>query len=426
MLHSTENIKYGSHWNYPKISHPTKPMQSFTGLAVHNNWGRIFIEILFYLSITARVFGQQLGVIDITGLSGAIIVASGFVCMVVMISHQEHFPPSLIFVLLINLIANTTDLFYVGLFTRDMLYWMSILLMACYIVRDFQAALRLQFFLTLTVFFSIYIGAEFIGQAQGYKRMALRADIVGSMFADPNDLSQLSLMTATALLFSSLCVKSVIKVLCWGGAIALSIVVLLTLSRQGLFMLGAGWALFLLTITLKQGNKISLIALIVLVLAVSGLFIDELASIIKGYEYRLGLSSDRIIYWKTAPQDMMNTLFSGNGTFNSFSSVGIKPHSSFLWLHFAYGGLCAWTFVAWLIYLAIKTLMVMSGEQTELSVKIEIFTMFSLFFLGQFTTVFAAGNYGFILGVALMERQFHRANNDVPVAGMASPQTTTD
>lgn len=376
------------------------------------NLGRNLVEGLLYFSLICRIFGNQLGVLNFTGLSGAIIVSSVVVCIVVMISQRQEFPISLVFALMINFMASITDLFLIDLITREMVYWMSALLMACFIVRDQRAALRFEWFLAFTIFLTVAIGGEFLGEAQGFRRMALKGSEVGSMFANSNDLAQLASMVAIALLFSSFKLKALGKMLCWAGALALSGMVLLTLSRQGLFLLGVGFVLFLLASAKGPGGKVGPIVLVALALLASIVYADDVARIVSGYEYRLGLSSDRVSYWRTAPQDMMGTLISGSGTYGGFTTSGMKPHNTFLWLHLAYGGLCAWTYVAWLGWLSLKTMQLVLGPDAEWRIKMEVLAMFSLFFMAQFVTVFAPSNYGYILGIALLERQFSLAKKN--------------
>lgn len=400
------NPKYSPRW--PVCSGAVSVLEGNSNLDASEqiNWGRSWVEFLLYFSLGCRVFGHQLGVLSITGLSGAIIVGAGLVCLVVMFSQREPIPVSLLFVLLINCMANVTDLVLIGMFTRDMLYWMSVLLMACYVVRNPRGALRFECFLALAVLVSVALGGDFASQAQGHERLVLSGKGVGTMFANSNDLAKVACLSATALLFSSLRFKALAKIVCWICALALAAATLLTLSRQGLILLGVGGGFYFLASVKGRGDKGGALVLVILALLVAVIFADEMTNIISGYEYRMTLSSDRVAYWRTAPQDMMDSLMSGKGTFSAYSSGGILPHSTFLWLHLAYGGFCAWTYVAWLVYLAVKTIQYFVDMAVEWNDKMEVLAMFTLFFMAQLTTVFAPGNYGFILAVALLEKRF--------------------
>ncbi|MBN1141394.1 MAG: hypothetical protein JXB25_06325 [Deltaproteobacteria bacterium] len=410
MTYPVETAKTSPGWNVIPSKLTALVMDMKTSSEEQTSWGRLCIEFLLCFAIAGRVFGYQIGILNVLGLSGAIIAASGFACFVIMLARREPLPISLLFAVIINGIANLTDLYHIGLFNRDLIYWTSFLLMACYIVRNKWAAWRFGCFLAATVLISVVLSGSFLGTSGGFERLALSGRGVGQMFANANDLAQLALVVGVALLFSSLRLGLVAKLICWGTFLALSAVVLLTLSRQGLFMLGCGFIFFLLA-SLKGKGKIGVIALAFLALALAGLNSERLENIVSGYEYRLSLPSARVAYWESAPREMMDTLISGRGTFDSFTAEGIKPHSTFLWLHLAYGGPCAWIYAGWILYLMVKTIQLVFGREAEWTVRMEVAAMFSLFFLAQFTTVFAPGNYGFILAVATLEREFTAKTN---------------
>jgi hypothetical protein len=135
-------------------------------------------------------------------------------------------------------------------------------------------------------------------------------------------------------------------------------------------------------------------------------FSAEFYEIIDGYTFRLSLDSGRIDYWRTAPRDLGDTLITGYGTLNAYTSEGLQPHSAFLWLHLAYGGFCAMVYAVWIVWLATRTVSVAFNNNQQLLTRIEVMVIFAIFFALQFTGVFAPYNYGCVLAVATLEKRF--------------------
>ncbi|BCR05799.1 hypothetical protein DESUT3_28680 [Desulfuromonas versatilis] len=181
-------------------------------------------------------------------------------------------------------------------------------------------------------------------------------------------------------------------------------VVLLTLSRQGLIMMLVGLVFFSLT-TFEKKEKWTLILLVVVAIISIGLFYESIEKIYSGYYYRFQTESQRIGYWEVALEDMKDTIIYGQGGQGGYSSVGIKPHSAFLYLHYAFGSLAAFSYVLWIFYLVFSVKRLICSNVVDLTSKIEGFLYMSIFFMAQFTTVFAPSNYGFILALAIFERK---------------------
>ncbi|MBN2428728.1 MAG: hypothetical protein JXK94_10365 [Deltaproteobacteria bacterium] len=420
MANFSSNGNFLSRWkNYPQAGGLPSEVKDKV------NWGRVAIEVLLYFSLVSRIFGHQLGVLRIPQLSGAMIVGAAVACVVIMISQREPFPVTLVFAVLINFIANVHDFYFIEKFTRQLTYWVCFLLMACYIVRDRRAAFRFACFLGGAVLLSVVMGATFVGIEEGQVRLALEGDVAGSMFANPNALAQVAYVTATALLFISLRAKLLSRLVCWVMALSLGAVVLLTLSRQGLFLLALGVFFFLLASLKGWKGKLGLVVFVVLIGASTVIFSDQVADIVRGYEYRLNLESGRLFFWETAFHDMKETLIAGKGYFGGYTSTGFKPHNTFLWLHLAYGGICAWLYVSWLGYLIFKTWDKVRSKNVAWEVKMEMLAFLSLFLFGQIVTIFAPGNLGYILGVALLEkRMIPHDKLEIPAHSSLEPQGT--
>lgn len=360
------------------------------------------VELLLYLSIGTRLFGNELGVLKVAGLSGALILASGFISFVILLMRQERLPTSFLFAVLISFLATIVDLYQVDTAPRDMLFWTSILLMMCYVVRDEAGHLRCALFLSSCVFLSIYLGGTFFSGMNGVQRLGLS----NGMFGNPNSLAQISLLTAISLLFLGFRFNRVISVICMFVALGLSSVVLLTLSRQGLILLAGGLCAYMIFVLFSKTRKLEALLLALIAICLVIVFRTEVINIADGYLFRLGLESSRVDYWKTAPHDLPETLMAGYGTQNAFTLEGLKPHSAFLWLHLAFGGFCAMVYTAWILWLATRTKSLVFNQSLPGSLRTEGLVMFFIFFALQFTSVFAPYNYGCILAVATLEKNF--------------------
>lgn len=370
------------------------------------DWGRALVECLFYASIGSRVFAKQLGILQFTGLSGAMILSSAIVCLLIMFVRHKKIPVSIYFALLINVFAIITDLVWLGLFNREMIFWLSALLMACFIVRDEGAISRVLLFLGVCVGGALASGAEFAAERVGIMRLYLSKEGAGAMFANSNDLAQISCITAVILLFQCINRPLLMKLLLYAAALGLAGVTLLTLSRQGLLFLGFGFLLYCIALLLKYKRSFELIIITVAITAFTFYNLENLAEIINGYNYRFAQSSGRTDYWMTAPRDMQRSFLAGFSSDNAYSFDGSLPHSTFLWLHIAFGGACAWIYALWVAFLGWQTSQFVLGNYSSWPIRIETLTIFLMFLAAQFTTVFAPGNYAFILCVAILERRF--------------------
>ncbi|GEM_PF-6212671 len=375
------------------------------------DWGRIVVECLFYLAIGSRVFAPQLGLLRFTGLSGAMILASATICLLVMLSRHEKIPASVYFALSINVIALITDLVWLDTLNRDMIFWLSALLMACFIFREEQAISRGLIFIGACVAGALSFNAVYSAEKIGIMRLYLNKEGAGSMFANANDLAQIAGVTAVILLFQGISRPFMTKLIHYAAALGLAGVTLLTLSRQGVVILGAGFLLYFAALLFKRGRSLELIIIAAAIAGFTLYNIENLTEIINGYTYRFTQSSGRTNYWMTAPRDMQSSFLAGFSSINAYSFDGSLPHSTFLWLHLAFGGVCAWIYALWVTYLGWQTSRFIFGYGNSWPLRIETMTIFLMFLAAQFTTVFAPGNYAFILCVAILESRFAAQRN---------------
>jgi hypothetical protein len=369
----------------------------------NREWSIIFIEMLVYISLAGRIFIRPLGIYNITGLSGAIILASGIICFAVMIIKRERLPTSIFFIIGITLFANLTDVLKLGMLAKEPLFAASFFLMLCYIFRSPNAAKRFCFFLAACVFYSVIMGGTYASEGYGHLRLQLDSNIVATVFANSNNLAQVALVPAIALLFFSLRSRLFTKLLCWLSFIGLSAVALLTVSRQGVVLLGVGLFFYFTAAFMSRKNKIAPFAVLLLLLVTASLFATQTTEITENYLYRFSLGSERINYWLSATEDMADTIINGYGTTKAYTADGYQPHNTFLWMHLAYGGICAYLYLAWLFWMGFKVLRLFFVKDIEANIKIETLAMFLIYFLGQAVNVFALSNYGFLLATVMIE-----------------------
>jgi hypothetical protein len=120
---------------------------------------------------------------------------------------------------------------------------------------------------------------------------------------------------------------------------------------------------------------------------------------------------------------MRDTFIFGKGSSrnNAVTAKGLQPHNTFLWLHVAYGGVCAWTYVVWIIFITWKIGSLFGVQGGETGRKIEILTFLVLFLFPHFVNVFALGHYGNILALAILEKSLFARKHIVSTTQQSIP-----
>jgi len=376
------------------------------------DFGRFLVEILLYVSIAGRAFGFQLGILRIPKLSGAIILVCGIVCLAVMLIKRQKIPVSFYFALGVNILANFSQVFAVGQlpifgdYLRDLLFWMCLLLMTCYVVRNDNASRRTAVVLAVIAIMAVWLGgfAKEAGTV-GTKIARLKLEGVGTMFANANDLGYLVAIAAITLLFFSLTSRKKIKPLYWLLVLLLIVILLRTISRGALLFFGIGVIFFLLAVLFGKGGKIGLVVLILLGMFASGRFAYQFAETKEAYRYRLYAHSRRLEVWRSMPGDMKDTIIFGKGPAEAYTfHRAVQPHNTFFWLHLAYGGPCAWMYLAWIALLCVRGIRMLCSPLVPLQQKITVLGIFSVAMGCQIMSNFGPENYGAILGMAITDR----------------------
>jgi hypothetical protein len=369
----------------------------------------IVVEALLYLSICLRAFGWQLGIMNFQGLSGGIVALSGVACFAIMVAKRERLPLSFWFILLINILADVSELYVTGgeflqsSGPKNMFYWMSWSLMACYIVRDKRAYVRFIFFLSFCVLVAMVLGMHIRGVGF-HSRVTLEGQNIATMFANSNELAQLSCIAAIVLLFYSFRTNKLMTLLSVATSLVLSVITLKTVSREGLILLLFGIMLYCVSVIVKRKGKVGFVILLVLAVVAINKYSTETITLQKAYGFRFSKPSERTEYFKTALQDMNDTFLFGKGSAKPYTVQMMEPHNTFLWTHVAYGGLCAWAYLTWILVLSWKTFGLTWRRRSGQVDRFEIVALLGIFVAAQQVLPFAPSNYGSILAVAIFEK----------------------
>ncbi len=372
----------------------------------------VFVEGLLYISIGCRVFGWQLGVLQFERLSGLIVLLCGLATIAIMVIKHDRLPQSFWFLVLILLFASISEFnaaggqMLEGVAYKDLLFAASWTVMACYASRGEGASIRFAFFLAISVFVAVAVGQSYagVGGRTLYARMALKGQNVASAFANSNTLALTCYTSAITLLFYTLRSGKLMSAISICMAAALAVIDLKTLSRQGLIMLAFGLIMYFLAVFIHRKGKTGFLMLGLLTVCAAYSYVAEYTTLKGAYEYRLGKSSTRTEYFATAVQDMGNTLVLGKGSARPYTAEGIQPHFTFLYIHLAFGGLCAWSYAAWMMFLIWKAGPMIVRRGPRVDSRIEIATFFCLLLAAQFPSPFAPLDYANMLALGVLER----------------------
>ncbi len=373
---------------------------------------RLFVEILFYISIVCRAFGEQLGVIKFVGLSGAIIIFSGLTSLMIIIIKHEKIPFSFYFALGVTLCGILSEMYVARSLmqmgsSKDLLFWTSYLLMASYFVRNDRAARRMSFFLVGCILLALktgYIETYGIGE---------RLDIsgLGGALVGPNTIGPLGATIAVCFLFFSLSATKKFKILYWIAALFSAYIAARTVSRMALAILAYGVFVFCITSIFTKGGKLGFIILVILALFAASKYAYEINQLALSFETRFQKQPDRLAGYDLLSY-MKSTIFLGVGR-ESILTVLNVPHVTFFYLHFVYGGVSAWIYLFWLMWISIRCWRALWSDEIYLRDKLELIALYGVFLLPQLASVFAPEAYGVLFVSALLDRytsHFSRQN----------------
>jgi len=366
--------------------------------------GRLIVEILFYISIVCRAFGEQLGVLKIVGLSGAIITLSGLVSLGIIIVKREKIPFSFYFALGITLWGILSEMYVTNSLSltgtsKDLLFWTSYLLMACYFVRDDKAAHRMGFFLVGCILLALKVG--YIETYDVTERLSVIG--VGGPLVGPNTIGPLAATATGCLLFFSLIAAKKFKLLYWIAALLSAYIAARTLSRLAFAILFYGVFVFCLTSIFTKGGRLGFIILIVLTLFIAGRYTYEVGQLTRSFESRFQEGAARLPGYTDLHSYIKRTLILGIGREAILERLSF-PHVTFFYIHFVYGGISAWIYLLWLVWLSVRCWRALWSNEINLRHKLEMLAIYGMFLGPQLASVFAPEAYGVLFVTALLDR----------------------
>lgn len=372
----------------PSVEHPASFM-------------RLLVELSFYLLIVVELFPAQLGLSGIKFLAGGVVAGGGLLCFFAYHAGREQLPKSLYFILAMNVMANLSlvvghgEAPILGDGLTELFHWITYALMISYLVRNRMAEKRLLVFMAATILLSVYFGGV---EKMHFGRPRLELQGVGGNFKNANDLAYYSGLVAIALLFRSVKSGMLFRILLCLLAFGLILVCARTVSRGGLLALTFGITLFMTTIVVIEDKFKSFLTVTTFLLVIAGLFAVFSAPVLLLLE-RIGETSygRRVGVYLISPlEDMLNTLVLGMGQSGAVTGAGISAHNSFMHTHIAYGGLVAYIYVAWMIWLGCGVWKCWFDSQSPREVKVFVLAIFTMMVISH---IFSNRGYLFLSSI---------------------------
>ena len=94
-------------------------------------------------------------------------------------------------------------------------------------------------------------------------------------------------------------------------------------------------------------------------------------------------SSRQSVYNKWTLPDLKDTIFLGKGKLY-VPRAGIEAHNSFLYTHMTFGGITAWPYLIWLLYLCKRIYSMLYVQYISINSKIMVIALFGMALISQF------------------------------------------
>lgn len=358
---------------------------NFPGIEKPQSLKRIFIECLFYMSILLIVFPSFIKDFTIPDIAGGIVVIIGILSIfVIMYMQKERLAPSVWFVLTIVIAANISQVFgngetpILGRGLPDLLHWLILLSITCHLVKNKETAERILIFFSIVIIIAVLFGGIYIEQ-----RLDVGEEIGGAL-QNANRLAYISGLFAIACLFWSLGQKRTIRFLFLLLSLFLFLIVLKTVSRGGILAVLFGLALLVLSILLDSNVRLKGILFLMSLFIIFSIFIYYNFDLLEFYLRRFQEDSSRqSVYNKWTLLDLKETIIFGKGKLY-ISRSGIQAHNSFLYTHMTFGGITAWPYLLWLLYLCKRIFAMLHTQIISINTKIVVIVMFGMALISQF------------------------------------------
>lgn len=363
---------------------------------------RIFAEIVFYFITLTSVFPSLTPMGGIPHIRGILLMLTGFIGFILLITERHGLPMSVWFAIIINITANLNQVIVhgdtplIGDGVISFFQWVSSLIMVCYIVQNNAAAKRLLLFYSFLVIAAVYhAGGSIVTIAtEATERFSLKYTGFATVFSDPNQLGTLSAVLIIACLFWSLRASRLFRPFLWGISGVLIIILFLTVSRGGLIIFAFGLVVLFMAIMISRNVRMG--GVILIVVFIIGVFLSGsiLIGQIEQYSHRFSKAAvgGRLgVYSMTTIEYLWETKIIGAGPGTKLRNTGVTPHNSFVSTHLDYGGITAWLYLIWVIVLGVRVLMACRHKDLPTDITMLLIALFGMGLINQI-----ASNGGFV------------------------------
>lgn len=372
---------------------------------------RKVVEIFVYIPVLVSAFLEVWGLQQIKFFGGGVSFFTTVLTIGVVFLSGKLPPLSVVFGIIICIAANLSQSLgngqmpITGQGLPMLLFHIGTLLGMWYVSLNRAAERRMILFFVCLMIYLAFAGGQYMRGHASVERLELEG--VGGLMANANSIAYMTGVFGIAMLFRSLREPAALKPIMWVLAIVMFILLMRTVSRTGLVLFAVGFMAFMVVALGGRGVRVSgLIFLCIVVLFLSQfayLIADQVLSYQKRVEVdtegRLGVFSIATI------NDMVSTLVFGRGPERAISSAtGITPHNTFFYMHFAFGGITAWPYFAWLLILGIRVLRMLKANDFPLDIKAFVVSMYLMAVGGEGTNNINFTIYSSVYAWAIIEK----------------------
>ncbi|MHC4443327.1 MAG: hypothetical protein ACYTBZ_02625 [Planctomycetota bacterium] len=335
------------------------------------------------MSAFNSAFAFQLGTAYIRFAGGGIVLLSGIICLLIMLTQRERIHTSVWFALIMNIGATLSQTLghgetpIIGAGLNHFILWLSNLIMFCYLIQNDATRKRI-----LIVFSVLIILATTVGGFEEQKGGRLRIEEgTASSFRNPCSLAYMTALFSISFLFWSLRSTKTIRPILWFMAVMLIIILFRTVTRGGIAAFACGLAVFVSAIMLGRGARISGIVTVAVLLVASSQLLFLVAGQIQYLQERFktaGQSERLDVYSLETLQEMWETKLFGRGPETRLQSAGFSAHNSFIYTHTCYGGITSLPYLIWQIVLMIRLARMMLSRDLPMVTKMHVLAVFGI------------------------------------------------
>ncbi|QDV90443.1 hypothetical protein RAS2_15220 [Phycisphaerae bacterium RAS2] len=372
---------------------------------------RKFVEVLVYVPVIVSAFLSVWGLHQVRFFGGGVSFFTTLLTIAAVFLSGQRLPLSVSFGVVIWIAANISQSIgngqapITGPGLPMLLFHIGTLLGMWHVVQNRAAERRMIFFYVVLMIYLAFVGGQYMRGHASVERLELEG--VGGLMANANSIAYMTGIFSIALLFRSLREPAALKPILWILAFAMFVLLMRTVSRTGLVLFAVGFMAFLVAALGGRGVRISGLVFICVVVLLATQFAYLVADQVLSYQRRVEVDTEGRfgVFSITTVTDLMSTLVFGRGTDRAISSAtGITPHNTFLYLHFAFGGITAWPYFAWLAILGIRVLRMLRASDFPLDIKAFVVAMYLMAVGGEGTNNINFTIYSSVYAWAIIEK----------------------